>query len=402
MPKVNFLMQTVQADILSPYLEEFDTAILNKVRSILKLVSFNEVNKRLVFLPIRHGGLGFQPSHTLCVAARYCSLLASREVVKKICPSLPESSELHNLREFISQLWHLDAIPLKQQKITDAYYSIQHAKLIRFLSLHGERNALARILSGSAPHAGAFLLCPPDPKLGLRLSSRAFTTAVKLRIGVPCVVMPVGNPPLCIECGHPSDHYGYHALGCNTRNSLSLRHDQLARCIQGLAKAAGYVGELELRTGATSLDRAADVGIRGEHTALAVDVTVRNPFAARYAARPIDTTRGVVAALAQAEKHTRYDAQIVSDNVIRRQQGLPEWEFIPFSVEPHGLMASEALSLLGRLADGIVTQDRETNRARAMNYAAARVSVALQSGNARLIDARCVPISVPVHGDGSQ
>ena len=67
----------------------------------------------------------------------------------------------------------------------------------------GERE-VARLASVSLPHAGKWLNCPPMPVMGLHLQGEQFTTAVKVRLGMPVYNSDDDNG----DCCHGDDDGG--------------------------------------------------------------------------------------------------------------------------------------------------------------------------------------------------
>ena len=131
----------------------------------------------------------------------------------------------------------------------------------------------ARLNSLTLSHSGDWLNVVPSPALGLQLRGQEFRTSVLYRLGAP--VFSSEGP--CIACGHPSDIYGDHAVGCASRGERISRHNHLRDALFATAVSSHlgpYKEERSLLPGVSS--RPADIMLPhfagGKH--LAIDVTV--------------------------------------------------------------------------------------------------------------------------------
>ena len=225
------------------------------------------------------------------------------------------------------------------------------------------------------PYAGAWLVSPPIPALGLHLKPVEFCTAVKLRLG--CAVYDSDAP--CPACQRPSDKQGDHALCCNSWGERISRHNWLRDHIFAMAASAFLNPVKEGRFLLPGADRRpADVLIPfwegGQDAAL--DVTVVHPLQAAFVAEASNTAGH---ALDKA-----FDRKMTAAGEDCRSQGMA---FIPIAVESFGGWHQTAVSQVKKLAACLARQKGQEEQ-EAARHAFSRLATLIQKGNANIISNR--------------
>lgn len=226
---------------------------------------------RRACLPCKLGGLGLQSATDRHLAAAWCGLSAALPVASK---ALSASAR---------ELWHLlpgneaagkallDGMRAQGCKEAFVHMDLQGAldtktrqrSIVRHAHQAVQRELLASMTpaqqawlrSTAGPGAGAFLEQPPGEDMTMHDDS--WTTAVRLRLGLPHAAHAV-PPPALPSCQHVSgtgaicnkecDATDTHALHCNLGGGTLARHNAMARQLgRILHEAYGVQARFEQR-----------------------------------------------------------------------------------------------------------------------------------------------------------
>ena len=252
----------------------------------------------------------------------------------------------------------------------------------------GQVREVARLASLSLPRAGAWLLCPPIPALGLRLQPSEFVLATKYRLG--CHVYDQEGP--CPACLQHSDRFGDHALCCGHWGERISRHNAIRDHVHQMAATAVLNPVKEGRFLLPGNDRRpADVYLPNwaEGRDAAIDVTVINPLQQQTVVEAA-ATPGHSLAFAY-ERKMRGAAEDCE------RQGIA---FIPLAFESLGGWHRTAEDQVRRIAQAVA---RQTGRdeSECISQATSRLSLLLMKGNAAILSNR-IPSPPEAFIDGVQ
>jgi hypothetical protein len=263
---------------------------------------------------------------------------------------------------------------MSQRRLSEVLETAQFEALLAAAPSRADR---VRLRAVAQPGAGAFLCALPGP--GTSFSGAEFLVAVRLRLGLPLFAAD----DMCRFCGAPLDAGGYHALTCRRGGFITRRHSAFRDAVFELAARGALAPRKEVggifRDGRGG-ERPADVLVPGCPT-LVIDVAVTHPGQPAYAADASESGLAAAERYAADVKGARFAAAVVDTAV---------WgsvRFVPAVAEVFGGLCAAGRDLLRYLSRALAARTGE-HPAVAAQYAAQRISVALQRGNARAILAR--------------
>jgi hypothetical protein len=238
--------------------------------------------------------------------------------------------------------------------------------------------ARARLMSASAPHAGAWLCPLPGANPPVWLAPAAFVALLAFRLGLP--VMDAGAVPArCVFCGVAGvvDVWGLHALSC-----VAARwplHNALRDAVFWLAAEANWAPRLEVTPFPGSTLRA-DIVLargpaRGPRRVSVVDVAVVHPLCAKHL-RAAQREPGGAATAYEAVKRAHYEPEmgLVPDGV----------ELVPLVFETFGGASVGTIEFLRPLARAWGWR-RDIGPSRSTPLAFARISTAVMGAVGRIL-----------------
>ena len=288
LPKFMFSLRTTPTTDHTIILEQFDTTTKEALGRIMGC-PLPPLALQQAKLPVSMGGLGLREAVDHAAAAYTASFLASQDLVRSMLSTPPDSppstlppAVLTSLNTSLGEevaATQDSLLGVTQRQLStriDLANQRLHSNLTRESA--GERE-VARLASLSLPYAGSWLNCPPMPALNLHLRPTEFTTAVKIRLGLP--VYDQAGP--CPVCHLPSDTLADHALVCGSGGERILRHNLARDALCDTAVAAGLSPIKEGRnllpgTGRKPADIFLPCWSGGRDAAL--DVTVTHPLQA--------------------------------------------------------------------------------------------------------------------------
>uniref|UniRef100_A0A0G4FEG0 Uncharacterized protein n=1 Tax=Chromera velia CCMP2878 TaxID=1169474 RepID=A0A0G4FEG0_9ALVE len=232
-----------------------------------------------------------------------------------------------------------------QHLMIEALHLVRREQLLNALSPPGK----ARLKSCSGTGASAWLTAMPSSGW-TKISPTLFTTAVRLRLGLP--IPEIKRNPIC-ACGATLDHEGQHAQTCGTGGGVWWRHEQMkdAFCslLQGLRHC--YVtreptfGQLGLSTPTRLVNERQKrpdflAGLPSGDTVLG-DVAVTHPFSIdANRLRRFAKTAGSAAKAMEKVKNDRY-GEICHEIGFR---------FVPLVFETYGRPGEGTIRFLKEIA----------------------------------------------------
>ena len=407
----SYLMRTTPlSPPFSQRLDAYDMRIRTVGETIIGATAFagpdGQQARLQMSLPISMGGLGLRCTSETAPAAFLGSWCRSASMVVCRFPSLshavttdvdtgtlPFQAVLRTARDVLPasarQLlppFHqlgLQAVPDIQERLTRAIET-ERAEALR--ESVGDSAGRARLLSQTAPGAGAFLTAVPLMQ-SLRFTHECFRTALRTRLGLPHPA--IAGVRRC-ECGEELQEgvlAGQHLMRCGRGGERTLTHDGIRDVVYVILREAGLSVRREARgifplrgdeTEGRIMDLVAADPQGGPR--LLVDVTVADPLQAPVTAAAVE--RGHAARAAEALKTTKY-----SDHS-------PDDSLIPAAVETFGCLGGQFDSLLRTCAQRAaalrVSDESQIGEeaSRLLRYYRQRVSVSLQRSQARAIHHR--------------
>ena len=238
--------------------------------------------------------------------------------------------------------------------------------------------AAAEFLSGGGS-GGAWLQASPafDPN---RLNDGQFTTALALRLRVPFLAQEM----TCAKCGHTGDRLGRHALRCGASSGYgNTRHKWTNRAVNAAVTSAGFTSLAEKSYDFHGIPRKPDGKDPGKiHRC---DIYIIQPDGNNVV---IDTTVGYpLAGLAHEQRGaSAADNEKFKVKHITERYTISEAVIIPFAAESFGVLGAKANAFLRFLAKNKHGEHNKAGYAQFIAYSRARIAVAVQRGNALLID----------------
>ena len=285
LPKVSFLLRTVNTSYFASLLKQFDALVREALIRILG-APVDDPQWLQAKLPISLGGMGLRGAEDHASSAHVSSLLSSYTLTIQLQGGQDENTTgivlPQQLLEDISLRTGEDASVeslwgLSQKMLSFKVDNQNLSLLMQQLENGASVREVARLKSLGLPYSGAWLLTPPIPALGLHLKPSEFTLAARYRLGINVYD---GSGP-CPACLQPSDSLGDHALCCGHYGERITRHNQIRDQLFSLAQGAALGPVREGRFLLPGSEkRPADIFIPSwaEGLDCALDVTVINPL----------------------------------------------------------------------------------------------------------------------------
>jgi hypothetical protein len=379
---VQWVMRTVPPSSTSSALNLFDIRVRRLVEGMGGFVSDNREWAQAA-LAVSVGGLGLRSAAAHADAA----YIASRTSTSRTCMLIDPlhiwdgdksgsalAAALTSYNAAVGAAKRLDPARPPDLRQRDLGLAVDAESRLRCLASASDLER-ARLLACAAPHAGAWLVAPPDPGLGLWIDSRSFRTLLCMWLGIP-----LGEAGLCSFCAHRVDALGSHALECTAGHAVVRRHNALREVIYHTCQEAGLRPEAEKPALLPeSLRRPADIFLPrwpgGGSAMVALDIAVVSPLQRRYLAKA-----GVLS-LATAEAYADYKAERADCESRCREQGV---KFEPIVAESFGGWCSGARRVFTAIAKARALSSGMPDAA-SLELLYQQLSVALQTANARSV-----------------
>ena len=292
-------------------------------------------------LAVRRGGLGIRWAVDHSEAAVLAAMSGTHDLCRKLdkdfqwdASGWADAAAAFNKRVAADQQIATDERPekgVRQRVLSQAVEQRQHDELVE----RADDIGTARLLSLLLPYTGAFLTATPS--WDARVPRKDFQAVVRFRLGVQ--VYDEGST--CDACLEKQDPWGLHVTGCERRHDRFERHDAVVHAVAAKFNELGIKAKIEVRdiiadTQRRPGDVALPAGVTGKRR-VAVDVTIRTPFAASVL-RGAATTIGYAASQGEAAKRGYCEEKC-------SQEG---WDFLPFAMEVFGGFGGAAAGLVRR------------------------------------------------------
>jgi len=248
----------------------------------------------------------------------------------------------------------------------------------RLLSGAEDREA-ARLRCISSLYASSFLRALPLRNLGLRFHTKLFVIAVRRHLGLQVF----DGSSQCPSCRRAVlDPLGDHALLCRHGSGVFHRHNRLRDILFSLVKASGLGATREApRVVHYSRMRPGDImtyyEFRSGHAKNAYDVSVTNTFARATLARAAKAA-GAACQDAEGRKRSKYLAVCSAQHIA----------FTPLIFESLGFVSDEVSRCISRWTTLAEERGGDFKEKWSRQLVYAKLSVALQEENARMVFAR--------------
>ena len=397
LPKLMFLLRTVDTTKHQPILMEFDRLVREALIRILGC-PLGDKSWDQAKLPVSMAGLGLRSAIDHSSAAFATSYLSSQQLARQLL-HVPDDQESPDLsptvvaslsakmgdEEEVSQ----DTLKGQKQKMVSAKIDLLNKRIfLERIADSGDERDIARLSSLCLPQAGAWLNCTPLPALGLHLRGPEFVVAAKIRLGLPVY----DQPGPCPNCGRASDVLGDHSLVCGTGGERIVRHNAVRDAIFDTAAAAGLA---PLKEGRALLPgnnrRPADVFLPHWAGGLdaALDVTITHPLQA--------ATRAGAAATPGHAMTVAFENKCRDTEELCREQGI---KFIPIVAESLGGWHKVALEQFRKLGSALARHTGQGEDEK-VGHLVKRVAILLQRGLSSMLLNR-IPGHPPAEIDGQE
>ena len=327
LPKIVFLLRSMDTTSFKPLLAEFDRITREALSQILG-GPLTDQGWAQAKLPVSMGGVGLRAAEDHASTAHAISLLSSlplcRDILKR---PLTEEEEaeftlppyiLADLSSAMGDNVSTETMKCLTQKSASLQVDLNNSRLLsESFAMEGNVRETARLASVSQAksHCGDWLNVIPSPGLGLLLRPPEFVASLRYRLGHP--IFTCDGP--CPACGQHSDRLGDHAMNCAWQGERISRHNILRDTIHSTAVSAGLGPTREGRfllpgQGAKPADVLIPHWTGGKDTAL--DVTVINPLQAAEV-QGAATTPGNALTVAHERKMTKSWAAGLLNDVIK-------------------------------------------------------------------------------------
>ena len=262
----NFLQRTIKCsgELFSP-LEE---AIRKLINSLLGR-EVNELERRLIALPYRHGGLGIRNPSCSNHLVYETSVAVTHELADLILAQDMDLSKLDQTKVKDAK----NEMKLKQEKM--------YAKESKALCLQLDERTKKLIEGAKQKGASSWLSSLPMKKLGYTLNKQEFRDSVSLRYG-----WQLEDVPDYCGCGDPNDFD--HIFTCKKGGYVTMRHNDLrdaeARLLKQVCRDVkvepGLLPTDQDFTGNVAEEARSDISVRGlwsSYQKTFMDVRVSHP-----------------------------------------------------------------------------------------------------------------------------
>ena len=379
LPKIGFFLRTTNTLPFLHLLHEFDRLQRDALNRILG-AGLTDLQWRQAQLPISMGVLGLRGAADHASASHACSVLSTAPLSRALQGRQNDASPLSLPQEVLDDLTRrtgedatvgvLWSLPQKALSLKIDLKCL--ATLTSNVQELGEVREAARLASLGLPRAGAWLIPPPIPSLGLHLQPLEFIMAAKYRLG--CQVYDKEGP--CPACLQHSDRFGDHALCCGHWGERIGRHNAIRDHIHSMAAKAVLNPVKEGRFLLPGCDRRpADVYVPNwaEGRDAAFDITVINPLQQ--------------ATVAQAAETPGHSLDFAFNRKMRgtadecERQGVA---FVPLAFESLGGWHRTAEKQVKKLAQAVARQTG-VDESECCSQATSRLSLLLMKGNSAIL-----------------
>ena len=284
------------------HFEPLEEAIRDKLIPSLIGRSVSEVERRILALPVRYGGMGIvNPTNS---SKHYAASTKITENLSAMIFNQDEDFTNYNLDEVKSCI-----AEVKRER--DAEWM----KELEEICHHAEvDNKLQRTLElGQQKGSGAWLNALPIQALGYTLNKQEFRDSVCLRYG-----WNIPNTPSFCQCG--KENSIDHTLSCKKGGYVGMRHNRVRDLEASLMKEVCHNVQIEPellpiegdgpRRGNIAekarLD-VAGVGVWGAYEKTFLDIRIMHPNCPTYVNKPIDS----VYVLHENEKKNKYNERVL-------------------------------------------------------------------------------------------
>ena len=398
LPKISFLLRTVDTSYHAQLLQQFDQVTKEALIRILG-APVGDQTWQQGKLPVSMGGLGLRAAEDHAPAAYASSVLSAQLRVQDLIGGRQAAAEgeeegilqpqllaaLSVAQGEQEQVREADLVGMTQRQMSVKVDLHQQQQLKEMVGEEEDRER-ARLLSLTLDHAGDWLNTPPIKALGLHLRSPEFVLALKYRLGLP-VYNSAGPCPACLR---ESDVHGDHAMCCGAGGERISRHNNLRDALFDTAVAAGLGPVREGRFLLPGTDRRpADVlvpnWVGGKDAAM--DVTIVTPL--QQATMP-----GAATTAGHALNHA-YDRKVNGAEEECRRQGIA---FLPMVAETFGGWHPGAEREVKKLGAALARHTGQ-EEGEAISHLWSRMGILLQRGNAAILGNR-VPAQPGAYIDG--
>ena len=379
---VPYLARLIPRTQLEPLLTAFDSRVRRSLANIAGRTGITDDAWRQAKLPYKFGGLQLQDPVITADAAYLGSLSSFGSLTLEILGLAqnqndginllrlaPEAEAIVNSYNAASGMtYEARAFPTgrAQKDLAEPIHERESTSFINSLS----EESRARVLSSSGLIANAIYFAVPNQYFGTKIPSHSFEKIVQFKLG-----NVHSESPTCSYCGHANDANGKHQTTCQQSGLFHQRHNNVVNAFSNILHTAGIVIEHEI-TGLIGGNnrRPGDIVVHNftEPGAAPFDVTVVSPTCPTNIGR--SRVQGELANWADDNKRTSYIGTKVN----------------PLSFESHGQPSRGSRWFMHRLADRMteMSADLRLDELAIMTqrlYIAQRISIALQIGNARML-----------------
>ena len=390
LPKLSYILRTVQPDHIRQAASAFDAAIRTTLQSILGR-PISEWSWLKSSLPSNRGGINLRRAILHAPAAFIASAFQSSRLVEdllghsftssdSLLAALPALSDAASRPDWIS-LEDVD-VPLHQSHLSAA---IDEATQCHLLSTAPSTRDRCLALSTALPHAGDWLNCVPSSTLGLHLQDKEFRSCLRYWLGVP---LHSGSYS-CPECHSLADPFGDHQVGCGGNGDRISRHNAVRDVLYSAAQSAA-LGPTREAAGlvAGSMSRPADLLLPTWHHGrpAALDVHIISPLQQQLVHEAAFTPGHALEVGTQRK--------LASHLSSCRDAGV---DFIPVVAETLGGLSGDTINIIRSFASAISLRTGSPDPSN-HNHIFHRVAIALWRGNACLWLHRLPPMAPSIDG----
>jgi hypothetical protein len=334
-----------------------EEAISEKLIPALVGRKISDVNRRILALPVRHGGMGI---------------------------SNPSKTSDHEFQASVRITKSLTTILYRQEKDFTNYEKKEVEKEVKLVKAEKEdrmrreiediQNNLDersnRILELSQESGvGAWLNAPPIQSLGYTLNKQEFRDSVCLRYG-----WPISNTPTYCQCKEKNSID--HTLNCKLGGYVTMRHNRVrdleADLMREVCQDVKTEPELlpidaDIITNGNKATKArldvSGIGVWGSHERTFIDVRIMHPNSPSYINKPVEKVY---------KDHEDEKKRVYNERVIQVEKG----SLTPIVMSTFGGMGAEANRFHKRIAT-LISQKRNERYSDVMSYIRTRLRFCL-------------------------
>ena len=313
----------------------------------------SDIERRILALPIRHGGMGIANPTKTSEHEHDASLRITNNLTQ-IIYNQEEDFSNYNQEEVNEEIKKIKAE--KEERFKKEYEEIVEnldAKSRRILDLARESGA------------GSWLNAIPIQSLGYSLNKQEFKDSVCLRYG-----WQIPDTPTYCQCSKKNDID--HALSCKLGGYVNMRHNRIRDLEAELMREVCHdvKVEPELLPLDSEVDRAGNVaekarldvsgiGVWGSYERSFLDVRIIHPNAPSYMDKPIEKVY---------EIHEKEKKRMYNERVIQVEKG----SFTPIVMSTFGGMGVEAKKYHKRIAT-LISEKRGERYSDVINFLRTRM-----------------------------